>query len=144
MKPCAYQDLLFHAYTLFFHRRSFCHSLFTDMYLAHTILQATLGFMIASATGAQAICNSTSLNTTSFNYYNDVENQTIHDIAIKFNRGVCDIGRANLSASIPLSALYRSSLTILTSQWSTCPLYPTLVRLSLSRAKSVIQIGHRA
>jgi len=76
------------------------------MYLAHAIIQITMGFMIASATGVQASCNPKSLNTTSFNYYNNVENQTIHDIAVKFNRGVCDIGRANLSASSHATILY--------------------------------------
>lgn len=82
------------------------------MHLASTIIQATMAFMIASTTGAQATCNPKSLNTTTFNYYNDVENQTIHDIAVKFNRGVCDIGRANLSTSSHITTLYLSPLTM--------------------------------
>ena len=48
---------------------------------------------------ADSTCDPASLNTTSFNYINDVANQTVEEIVLKFNRGVCDIGRANLSES---------------------------------------------
>jgi hypothetical protein len=56
--------------------------------------------IVAAAAGAAsaATCDPTSLNTTSFNYINDVANQTVYEMAVKFNRGVCDIGRANLSS----------------------------------------------
>lgn len=67
------------------------------MFFTATARTALVGAMLASVAAATAACNPASLNTTSFNYVNDIENQTVHDIAVKFSRGVCDIGRANLS-----------------------------------------------
>lgn len=69
------------------------------MILNTTVLLSLMSVMIASITEARATCNPVSLNTTSFNYVNDVANQTVYEIAVKFDRGVCDIGRANLSES---------------------------------------------
>lgn len=67
------------------------------MFFNKPVLTALAGAILAFAGEATATCNPSSLNTTSFNYVNDVANQTVHQIAKKFNRGVCDIGRANLS-----------------------------------------------
>lgn len=67
------------------------------MFLITSILTTLAGAVLASAPASKAACNPATLNDTSFNYVNDIENQTVHDIAVKFNRGVCDIGRANLS-----------------------------------------------
>lgn len=69
------------------------------MRLTTTIFNALLGAYFASANEVRSHCNHKSLNTTSFNYVTDVANQTVHEMAVKFNRGVCDIGRANLSKS---------------------------------------------
>lgn len=69
------------------------------MRLSTTIFNALLGAYFVSANEIRAHCDSQSLNTTSFNYVTNVENQTVYEMAVKFNRGVCDIGRANLSKS---------------------------------------------
>jgi hypothetical protein len=61
------------------------------------ILVALACAMLSSAQATNATCDPASLNTTSFNYVTDIENQTVYEMAVKFNRGVCDIGRANLS-----------------------------------------------
>lgn len=68
-----------------------------DVMFFTTVLTALSGAVLASATTTNATCDPNTLNTTSFNYVNDIANQTVHEIAVKFNRGVCDIGRANLS-----------------------------------------------
>lgn len=67
------------------------------MFLTSILLSAVTSVLFASATDATHHCNPATLNTTSFNYVNNIENQTVHQIAKRFNRGVCDIGRANLS-----------------------------------------------
>lgn len=67
------------------------------MFLTSTLLSAVASVLFASAADATHHCNPATLNTTRFNYVNDIENQTVHQIAKRFNRGVCDIGRANLS-----------------------------------------------
>jgi hypothetical protein len=64
-----------------------------------SMLVALACAMFSSAQATNTTCDPASLNTTSFNYVNDIENQTVYEMAVKFNRGVCDIGRANLSLS---------------------------------------------
>ncbi|CAI7637063.1 hypothetical protein N7533_009316 [Penicillium manginii] len=70
------------------------------MRLTTTVFNALLGAYFASANEVRTHCNHKPLNTTSFNYFTDVANQTVHEIAVKFNRGVCDIGRANLMVDV--------------------------------------------
>jgi hypothetical protein len=82
------------------------------MYFTTTVLPALMGAMLAFTAEAAQRCNPAALNTTSFNYVNSIENQTVHEIAKKFNRGVCDIGRANLSQSICSNASQHSLLTV--------------------------------
>lgn len=67
----------------------------------NSLLVALAGGLLASAASVDVTCNPDSLNTTSFNYINDIANQTVYEMAVKFNRGVCDIGRANLSMPPP-------------------------------------------
>lgn len=67
----------------------------------NSLLIALAGALLASAASVDVTCNPDSLNTTSFNYINDIANQTVYEMAVKFNRGVCDIGRANLSMPPP-------------------------------------------
>ncbi|KAJ5621522.1 hypothetical protein N7528_006305 [Penicillium herquei] len=73
--------------------------------LIGSLLPALLGAMLVSTAQAKVptsslTCDPSSLNTTRFNYVNDIANQTVHQIAKKFNRGVCDIGRANLMVDV--------------------------------------------
>ncbi|KAI9933949.1 hypothetical protein AWENTII_000296 [Aspergillus wentii] len=65
-----------------------------------TVFASLIGAMLAPTAEATSHCNPATLNTTSFNYVNSVENQTVYEIAKKFNRGVCDIGRANLMVDV--------------------------------------------
>ncbi|KAJ5116168.1 hypothetical protein N7456_000516 [Penicillium angulare] len=94
------------------------------MFLKTTIVTALLGCLFASATEARTTCNPHSLNTTSFNYVNDVANQTVHEIAVKFNRGVCDIGRANLMVDVSVVPNLGQTLIIpgqvCHPDWTTC------------------------
>lgn len=69
------------------------------MLLTTIVFPAIAVAIMAFTAEAAHNCDPATLNTTSFNYVNDIANQTVHDIAKKFNRGVCDIGRANLSQS---------------------------------------------
>lgn len=65
------------------------------------IVSATLFVALVAAVlpTAAATCDLSTLNTTSFEYSYTIANETIQQIADKFDRGVCDIGRANLSES---------------------------------------------
>ena len=76
---------------------------------------SALSFTLVALAGtavyaADSTCDPASLNTTSFNYVNNVANQTVEQIALKFNRGVCDIGRANLSKSSSSSLCARPNM----------------------------------
>lgn len=66
-------------------------------------LAALAAATLVAAQTTSVTCDPTTLNTTSFDYYIDVANQTVYEMAVKFNRGVCDIGRANLSSSHQMS-----------------------------------------
>ncbi|PQE18311.1 Intracellular hyphae 1 protein [Rutstroemia sp. NJR-2017a WRK4] len=80
--------------------------------------------MFSSAHATNATCDPASLNTTSFNYVNDIENQTVHEMAVKFNRGVCDIGRANLMVDVSVVPNVGQTIIIPAEvcdpDWTTC------------------------
>jgi hypothetical protein len=83
------------------------------MYGRHSILASVAVAALSCAAVVNADCDPTSLNTTSFNYVNDIANQTVYEMAVKFNRGVCDIGRANLSSLMPFpSSILAHPLTL--------------------------------
>lgn len=63
-----------------------------------SIALALVGTVVVSAQATNDTCDTSLLNTTSSSYYVGIANKTIYDIAVEVNRGVCDIGRANLSS----------------------------------------------
>ena len=87
------------ALKLFFVLFRFRLPLALKMFRKTSILAALAAATVVAAQTTSVTCDPTSLNTTSFDYYVDVANETIYEMAVKFNRGVCDIGRANLSSS---------------------------------------------
>lgn len=96
-----------------------------------------------SAQAANVTCDTSLLNTTSSTYYVGTANKTIYDIAVEVNRGVCDIGRANLSmTSCFTSLIYQIDLTLI--QWSTYPSYQISAKPSSSPAKSAPPTGLHA
>ena len=77
-----------------------------------SIAVALAGAVAVSAQVANVTCDTSLLNTTSSTYYVGTANKTIYDIAVEVNRGVCDIGRANLSmTSFFNSLIFKIDLT---------------------------------
>ncbi|KAJ5679871.1 hypothetical protein N7462_008115 [Penicillium macrosclerotiorum] len=94
------------------------------MFLMSTVFPALLGSIMAFITEATCHCNTAALNTTSFNYVNNVENQPVYEIAKRFNRGICDIGRANLMVDVSVVPHIGQTIIILgqvcNPDWTSC------------------------
>ncbi|PVH79304.1 hypothetical protein DL98DRAFT_560829 [Cadophora sp. DSE1049] len=65
-----------------------------------SIVAALVGAVVVSAQATNITCDTSLLNTTSSTYYVASANKTVYDIAIEVNRGICDIGRANLMVDV--------------------------------------------
>lgn len=66
----------------------------------------------AALVSATSVCNNATLNTTVGTYPITVAGTTVQDVANATNRGVCDIGRANLMADVSIVPNVGQSLII--------------------------------